>query len=56
MIGIDLPRQTNTNISQHINFTGKLEEHDSAIMVFIAEKQKKAILNFSLDLLIVTVI
>ena len=56
MIGIDLPKQTKTNISQRINFTGKLEEDDSAIMFFIAEKQKKAILNFYLDLLIVTVI
>ena len=53
MIGIGLPKQTKTNISQRINFTGKLEEDDSA-MFFIAEKQKKAILNFSLDLLIVT--
>ena len=54
MIGIGLPKQTKTNISQRINFTGKLKEDDSAIMFFIAEKQKKAILNFSLDLLIVT--
>ena len=41
MIGIDLPRQTNTNISQHINFTGKLEEDDSAIMFLLQKSRKK---------------
>ena len=54
VIGIDLSRQTNTNIPQKINFTGKLEEIDGATMFFIAEKQQKTILNFSLDSLIVT--
>ena len=54
LIGIDLSRQTNTNIPQQINFTGKLEEDDGAVMFFIAEKQQKTILNFSLDSLIVT--
>ena len=39
-IGIDLSRQTNTNIPQQINFVGKLEEDDGATMFFIAEKQK----------------
>ena len=46
--------QKNTTISQQINFTGKLKEDDGAIMFFIAEKQRKTILNFSLDSLIVT--
>ena len=46
LIGIDLSRQTNTNIPQQTNFTGKLEE-DSVTMFFIAEKQQKSILNFS---------
>ena len=31
-IGIDLSRQTNTNIPQQINFTGKLEEDDGVTM------------------------
>ena len=54
LIGIDLSRQTNMSIPQQINFTGRLEEDDGATMFFIAEKQQKAILNFSLDSLIVT--
>ena len=54
IIGIDLSRQTNTSIPQQINFTGKLEKDDGVTMIFIAEKQQKAILNFSLDSLIVT--
>ena len=54
LIGIDLSRQTNTNIAQQVNFTGKLEEEDDATRFFIAEKQQKTILNFSLDSLIVT--
>ena len=54
LIGIDLSRQTNTNIPQQINFTGKLEEDNGATMFFIAENQQKTILNFSLDSLIVT--
>ena len=40
-IGINLSRQTNKSISQQINFTGKLEEDNGAIMFFITEKQKK---------------
>ena len=52
-IAIDLSRQTNPNIPQQINFTGKLKD-DGATMFFIAEKQQKTILNFSLDLLIVS--
>ena len=47
-ISIDLSRQTNTSIPQQINFTGKVEEDDSATM------QQKTIINFSLDSLIVT--
>ena len=41
LIDIDLSRQTNTNIPQQINFTGKLEEDDGATIFFIAEKQQK---------------
>ena len=54
LIGIDLSRQTNSSIPQQINFVVKLEEDDDATMFFIAEKQQKAILNFSLDSLVVT--
>ena len=54
LTGTDLSRQTNTSILQQINFVGKLEEDDGATMLFIAGKQQKTILNFSLDLLIVT--
>ena len=54
LIGIDLSRQTNTSISQQINFTGKLEEDNGATMFVIAENQQKTILNFSLNLLIIT--
>ena len=54
LIGTVLSRQTNTSIPQQINFVEKLEEDDGATMIFIAEKQQKIILNFSLDSLIVT--
>ena len=54
LIGTDLSRQTNTSIHQKINFTEKLDEYDGAKILFIAEKQQKTILNFSLDSLIVT--
>ena len=47
LIGINSSRQTNTNITQQINFRGKLEE--GAKMFFIAEKNQKSILNLSLD-------
>ena len=64
LIGIDLLRQTNTSIPQQIDFVSqkkimkrrrlrKLEEDDSATMLFIAGKQQKTILYFSLDSLIV---
>ena len=49
LIGIDLSRQTNTNIPQQNNFTGKSEEDGGATMFFIAEKQQETILNFLLD-------
>ena len=54
LTGIDLSRQTNTNIPQQINFVGKLDEGDGAAMCFIAEKQQKTILNFPLNPLIVS--
>ena len=50
LIGIDLSGQS---IPQQINFTGNLED-DGATMFFIAEKQQKTNLIFSLDSLIVT--
>ena len=31
LTGIDLPRQTNTNIPQEINFTGKVEDDDAGM-------------------------
>ena len=54
LIGTDLSRQTNTSISQQINFLGKLEEHNCAKMFFISQNQQETILNFSLDSLMVT--
>ena len=53
LIGIDLSRETNTSIPQHINFW-EILEGDGADMYFITEKQQKTILNLSLDSLIVT--
>ena len=47
LIGIDLSRQTNTSIPQQINLIGKLE-YDGPTTFFIAEKNQKTILNFSL--------
>ena len=54
LIGTDLSRQTNTSIPQQINFVGKFERDDGVTMIFVAEKQQKTILNFSVDSLIVT--
>ena len=54
LIGIDLSRQTNADIPQQNNITGKLEESNGASMFFITERQQKTILIFSLDSLIVT--
>ena len=48
-INIDLSRETNTSIPQQTNFIRKLEEDDGVTMFFIAEKQHKTILHFSLD-------
>ena len=45
LIGTNLSTQTNKNIPQKINFTGKLVD-DSATTFFITEKQYKTILNF----------
>ena len=45
LIDIYLSRQKNKNISQQINFRGKLEEDDDATMLLITEKQRKTILN-----------
>ena len=44
LIGIDLSRQTNKSFWQQINFVGKIAE----------KQQKKKLLNFSSDSLIVT--
>ena len=52
--GIDSSRQKNTIIPQQSNFTGELERDDNATMFFIAEKQQKTILNFSLDSLLLS--
>ena len=38
LIATDLSRQKNMRISQQINFAGKLEEDDCALMFFITEK------------------
>ena len=48
-IGIDLSRPANTTIPQEINYLEKPEEGNSQTMFFIAEKQQKTILNFSLN-------
>ena len=39
-VGLDLSRQTNTNILQIINFTEKLEEDDDAIMFLLFKSGK----------------
>ena len=41
LIGTDLSRQTNTSISQHINFIGRLEKDEGAEIFFINKKKKK---------------
>ena len=38
LIGIDVSRQTNTSISQQVNFVEKLEEEKGTAMFFITEK------------------
>ena len=46
---ISLILNSSTTLSQQINFVVKLEEDNCATMFFIAEKQQKTIINFSLD-------
>ena len=41
LIGIDLSRQTNTNITQQINFTEKLEEDNGATIFLLLKSSKK---------------
>ena len=41
LIGIGLSRQTNTNILQQINFTGKLEEDNGAAILLLMKSSKK---------------
>ena len=54
LTSVDSSRQTNTSKPKQFNFARKLDEEDGETMFFIAEKQQKSILNFSLDSLIVT--
>ena len=54
VIDIYLSRQTNTNTPQQISFVGKLEEDHGVTNFFIDEKEQKIILNFFLDLIIIT--
>ena len=54
LTGIDLSRQTNTNVPQKINFVGKLKKDNRVKILFIPEKQQKTILKFYLDSLILT--
>ena len=49
LLGINLSRQTNTNIPQQMNFIVKLEEDDGAKIFLTFEKQQKTVLNISLD-------
>ena len=41
LIGIDLLRQTNTNIPQQISFTGKLEEDYDATIFLVLKNRKR---------------
>ena len=41
LIGIDLSRQTHTNILQQINFVEKLEEDDGAVLFLLLKSSKK---------------
>ena len=54
LISIDTSRQKKSSILQQINFTRKLKNVDGAEKVFIAKKQQKTILKFSLDSLDIT--
>ena len=51
IISIGLSRQTNKIIPWQINFTWKLDADNGATIFFMAGKQQKTILNFSLNLL-----
>ena len=42
------------SVPQQINFIRRLEKYDDTMMLFVAEKQEKTSLKFSLDSLIVT--
>ena len=54
LIGIDLSRQKIQVFLNKNNITRKLEEDHGVTMFFIAEKEQKIILNFSLDSLVIT--
>ena len=54
LIGIDLSRQTNTNVPQQISFSEKLGKTTMQQYFLLQKKQHKTILNFSLNSLIVT--
>ena len=41
LIGIDISKQANTSIPQQINFVGKLEEDNGAIMFLLLKSSKK---------------
>ena len=47
LIAIDLSKQTKLKDPQQINFIGKLEKDDGAIMLFIIEKSEETAFNFS---------
>ena len=47
LIGIDLLRYINSSISQQINFTGKLEKTDTAMMFFHRWKASENCSSFS---------
>ena len=51
IISIGLSRQTNKIIPGQINFTWNLDADNGATIFFMAGKQQKTILNFSLNLL-----
>ena len=54
LFGINFSRPKNTGFPQKINFLEKLVEDFGATMFFIAKKQQKTILNFSLNSLNIT--
>ena len=46
LIAIDLIKQTKLKVPQQINFVGKLDKNNGAIMFFITEKSEETTLNF----------